>query len=266
MKGVKTGAQVAELKAQARKRKLRAIRTRRRLRLLGIALIAAIAALGAWALYNSHLFDIKEIEVRGNVRLAKDDIVDLSGVKKGQSLLKISTGEVVDRVHKSPWVRSVRVTRRPPKTIEIEVAERQPFAVIAARGRLYYIDDQGWVIDAVEEGGGSSLPRIVDLPLEVKIGRKIETDSLSNAISCLKSLDQDLRNQIASVSVPSSDRLLLYTKDGVEILYGRAEDVEKKNQVIKAILAQKKGGKLIFMDVRTVTNPVVKRLDALYEQ
>ncbi len=266
MKGARTGAQVAELKAQARKRKLRAIRARRRLRLLGIALLAAFALLGAWVLYNSHLFDIEKIEVRGNVRLTKEEVIGLSGVKKGESLLKISAGEVADRVLKNSWVQSARVIRRPPKTLEIEVAERRPFAVIAARGKTYFIDDQGWVIDLVKEDGGSSLPRIVDIPLEAKIGRKLESDSVSNAISCLKSLDADLRARIASISVPSPDRLLLYTDDGVEILYGRAEEVDKKNRIIKAILAQKKGGKLIFMDVRTVTNPVVKRLDASYEQ
>lgn len=257
---MKSGSDIAKSKADARKRKLNKIRAKRRLRVTSIAGVVALVLLGAYAIYQSHLFDINEISVSGTVHLNRDEVIKMSGVRKGQSLLKISSGEISDRILKSPWVKSVKVNRRPFQTLALEVTERKPFAIISARNGFFYMDDEGRTIEKVGSLGTTSLPRIVDAVVDVRIGERISSEALSNAIACLKSLDPDLKSQVATLSVSSTDKLFIYTRDNVEILYGRAEEVEKKNQVIKAILAQKKG-KLIFMDVRTVSNPIVKRLD-----
>lgn len=229
-----------------------------------IALVV-LAVIGMQALYNSHFFDLSQIKVTGVSHLTASQVVKESGAKKGQNLLRISPNDVADRIQKNSWVKTVNVNRRLPKVLEIEVIERKPFAIIQAKQGLFYVDDGGWIVDKAGDVTGSTLPRIADAMMDAKVGRKVDSDSLGNAIACLKGLDPALKSQIATLSVSSPDRLFLYTRDNIEILYGRAEDVDKKNQVIKTILSEKKG-KLIFMDVRTVSNPIVKRLDVQAEQ
>ncbi|MHB0977137.1 MAG: cell division protein FtsQ/DivIB [Candidatus Aquicultorales bacterium] len=262
---MKSGRDLANSKAEARNRKLKSIRARNRVRFVVIVGTIIAVVVGAQLLYNSNLFDLSKVEITGVSKLKKADIVLLSGIKKGDNLLKLDSGGVEKRLRINPWIKSVKISKQLPSTLAIAVTERKPFAVILTKKGFFHIDDEGWVIERLSDGTASTLPKIADIVIDAKPGQKAPSEALANAIACLKGLDPDLQKMIATLSVSTPDKLLLYTRDNVEILYGRAEEVEKKNQVIKAILAQKKG-KLIFMDVRTVSNPIVKRLDSALEQ
>lgn len=265
---VKSGSDIAKQKAAERQRKLKAMRAQNRMRFLIVVCTLFFTIFGGRFLYNSHFFDVSEISVKGSKHLSTKAVVTLSGVSKGTNLYKIPLEDVEKRIEKSPWVKSVSLSRRPLKTLVIEITERTPIAIVTMKKDSFYVDEDGWVIGAVSKID-STVPRIADLPVNLNPGQRITAKGFENAISCLKNLDPELKRKIGIISAASPEKISLYVSAGegnvVEVLYGSSEDSEKKNKVIKTILSQKKG-QLLFMDVRMATNPIVKRQDAKVAQ
>jgi cell division septal protein FtsQ len=62
------------------------------------------------------------------------------GVGAHSNLLSLPVGRLEQRIRRLGWVRRVRVSRRPPHTVRIEIQERTPRCLVLVEGRLYYLD------------------------------------------------------------------------------------------------------------------------------
>jgi cell division protein FtsQ len=256
---------LAKQKAEARERKLRQIRRKKRVRNLLIIAGVLVAISFVYYLYNASFLNIKKIEVKGNRNLSDQQITEVAGARLGENLLRASTGRMRARLLKNPWIKLVSVNRRLPNKLEIIVTERKPFAIISFKGQFYLVDEDSFIIAKKSSLDSINLPSITDLPVaRIKVGEILKIRALENAIACLKSLPVDLRKSIYLLSASSVEKLSLYSRDEVEIIYGPVENAEKKNQVLKAILNQQKdNGRIIFVDVRAYKNPIVKRLESI---
>ncbi len=109
--------------------------TRRRLRLFAISLgtLTLLAALPLGALYLGRRiawFDIDRVEVSGASLITPDAILRQSGITPGQSMFDDSdTWEEALRRH--PVVVEVRISRRFPSTLEVQVLEKDAVALLA---------------------------------------------------------------------------------------------------------------------------------------
>ncbi len=252
-----------EEKVRERHRKVTRIRRQRRLRLLLILLVLALIVWGGISIYNSDLFNIKRINVTGNSHLSDEHILKLAKVSQKTNLLKVPLEQIRNRLLQEPWIKEVGILRHLPNTLEIRIRERRPIAIIPIDDSFILIDGEGFVLECRGDLKGLDMPVIRDLKIgSFQVGKRLRSKSLSNALACLRELDPDLRGSLNLVSASSVDKLSLYTKDDVEILYGKAENNSKKNFIIKKILSEPRG-KIIFIDVRVVSNPVVKRLEGV---
>jgi cell division protein FtsQ len=216
-------------------------------------------------LYNASFLNIRKIEVKGNKNLSDQQIKKVAGARVGENLLRAATGKMRARLLKNPWIKLVSINRRLPNKLEIVVVERQPFAIISFKGHFYLVDENNFIIAKRSNLDSINLPSITDLPVtKIKVGEVLKIKALENAITCLKSLPDDLKKSIYLLSASSVEKLSLYSRDEIEIIYGRAEKTDEKNQVLKAILDhQGKDSKIIFVDVRVYKNPIVKRLGSI---
>lgn len=87
-------------------------------------------------------FAVREVRADATLHVAREDIVQLSGVAEGDQLLAVDTDVVAARVARHPWVSTVRVRRQLPSALVIEVVERRAVASVLL-GTLYLIDDAG---------------------------------------------------------------------------------------------------------------------------
>lgn len=249
---------LASKKAQERREKLRQIRRKQQLRLvLFVFLIGAVLAVLVW-LYRSDLFRVKKIEVTGNNRLSDSQIEKISAIEPGSNLVRLPLKEIEGRLLKDSWIKDVEISRSFPNTLKIKVAERKAIAVIPVDDGNAVVDEEGLVLEKISNIDKVNLLLIRDLDVrKVKVGQKIKSKSFSNASLCLSHLDEKLRKSLNIISAPSVDKLALYTNEGAEIIYGKAENFEKKNYIINKILS--KGDEVIFIDIRVISNPVIKK-------
>lgn len=249
----------ASSKAKKRQEKIRKVRRKQQLQmgLMSILVILVLAVL-FW-LYRSDLFRVKKVEISGNKQLSKRQIEQIVDIEPTDSLVRLPTRDIKKRLKKNNWVRDVEISRSFPNTVKIQIIERKAIAMVPVEDGSAVVDKEGLVLAKITNIDKTDLVLIRDLNVtKAKVGQKIDSKSFSNASLCLSNLDVKFRKSLSIVSAPSVDKLSLYTKKGIEIIYGKAEKFEKKNYIINKILSDD-GNEVIFIDIRVVSNPVVKK-------
>lgn len=137
---------------------------------------AGVAALTYGVLWCHHYamtapdFAVQTIEVSGTHRATQEAIVRLSGIERGENIFGLDTAEIAKTVSAHPWVARAKITRRYPRTVQIEVTEHEP-AVIVALGHLYYANRDGEIVKRYTPGEHEELPVVTGLSRT-----EIETD------------------------------------------------------------------------------------------
>jgi hypothetical protein len=130
-------------------------------------LIAAACSYGAWAGYRwisrAPLFQVAGVDVQGVRAVSDEDVRALAALFTGQNIFQVDLDHAVRRASANPWVREVQVERSLPNRVRIVVAERTPWAVLAAANGRFLIDHDCVVIVPVREGEGRGLP-VVAIP------------------------------------------------------------------------------------------------------
>ena len=83
----------------------------------------------------------------------------------------------------------------------------------------------------------------------------VEADEgIDNVLDILNGSDAEFRSQIASVTSASGESTSLMLKNGVEVAFGQATDIDTKIRIINELLAQHEGG-ITYINVRVVSRP-----------
>ncbi len=128
--------------------------------LLVVLMVVGGAAWAGWSAWRSGQFDVREITVRGNRHLAKEDVIAALASLRGTRLLQVDLDAARARLEATPWIADARVSRVLPSTLDVEVVERHPIGMGRLGERLVLIDASGLVID---EFG----PRYADFDLPI---------------------------------------------------------------------------------------------------
>jgi cell division protein FtsQ len=95
---------------------------------------------------------VVDVLVNGRKQTKKNNLLKVIRIKAGDPILGLDLQKTRTRVAELPWVKTVRVERRLPNTIVINLSERKPTAIWQKNGQLDLIDSDGAVIhtDTIE--------------------------------------------------------------------------------------------------------------------
>jgi cell division protein FtsQ len=254
------GAKAADAKREERESRLSSQRRSTRLRIAAVVAVVVLVIGGCIALSRLPLFPVRRVEVVGTSRIPTERILALAQVPADATLINFPADAVAERVAKEPWVASVTVSRVFPDGMRIRVTERVPVAVVDA-GKVFWLVDSGGTIIAKPSGNETAtLCSIRDVPgLDPAPGRKTTSEPLLNALKVFEGIQRDLAAQVRVISAPSIDGTTLYTRDKVEIVFGAATELAKKDALIRKILADNRG-RVVSIDVRTTDRPTWRGL------
>ena len=140
----------------------------RRPRLAALACVCGVSlAAGLWAGVPAALraarahayFALSSIEIDGNRRLTRRDVLEWAGVTDGSSVWDAKPTAIRRRLLRHPAVRSVHVERELPRRLRIAVQERRPVAILVSGG-LQYVDRDGHVIGPLRDADSRDFPLI----------------------------------------------------------------------------------------------------------
>ena len=128
-------------------------------------------------LIRSDIFRLSDIRISGLKVVTDRQILDLSGLQHGASLLQFRP-KAAARIGTHPWVQQVDIKTRWPSTLAIEVREQQALALVNIEGekerRLRYLNRDGQVFAEIEPGQDIDHPVITGLVA----GRDVVADTL----------------------------------------------------------------------------------------
>lgn len=222
-----------------------------------IAIVLTGTALGARAAWESSALQLQRVEVGGNTRVSKEEIVRKSGLTGGVHLLTISPSGTSKRIESIPWIANARVERVIPSTVRIIVEERLPQVVVVIGGGAFLVDSEGVVL----ERGSDAAISILELPVgQVRPGQRISSQEFSQSLAVLRAIPAAVGSEVRFVRAASVETITLDLRGGESIVYGPPEYVGEKNFALTALLADagRRGESPAVIDVRVPGRPAMR--------
>jgi cell division protein FtsQ len=123
-------------------------------------------------------------------------------------MLGFDTGAAKDRLEAVPWIRHARVMRLLPSTLQVEIEERDPYAIWQNKRQTFVVDSEGVVL-------APALPQAFpQLPLVVGEGAGTHAAALYQTLAPYK----DLRRRMLAALRVGDRRWTLKLRTGTEIM------------------------------------------------
>ena len=233
-----------ELNKQERKRKKRNKRIKFFLKL--ILFIGLISGAIIFAL-TSPIFNIKNINVLNNNEVSSDTVISLSGLKQEENIFRFYKGSVINKIKENPYIENVKIHRKLPNTIEIEVEERVAKYSIDYMGKYAYINTQGYILEISEDSTG--LPIIQGITTkeeEVVPGNRLNNEDLSRLEDVIKIMNSASENgldgKVTSIDISDKDEYSIYLEEEKKKVHlGDATNLSNKMLYVVAIIEQESG-------------------------
>ena len=111
---------------------------------------------------QSPYFAATTLEVTGNERLCREEILKAAGLYEGINVLSVELTTIRKRLENHSWIYRARVSRRLPDLIAIHVEERVPLAILDL-GERFLIDENGEIFKRWKGGDPDRLPVVTGL-------------------------------------------------------------------------------------------------------
>lgn len=114
-------------------------------------------------------FSLQALYLEGRSRTSMEDIEKALDVKRGDPILRVSVGELRERLEKIESVKQAAVERSLPDTLHVRIIEREPVALWQNDGKIALVDDNGIVMNGLDLTPYRNLPLILgdDAPKHV---------------------------------------------------------------------------------------------------
>lgn len=192
--------------------------------------VVVLALLG-WGLWSGPLLAVRSVQVDGASTMPAELVREAAGIQDGRSLLRVDVDAARGAVAELPQVESVTVTRGWPSRVVITLVERTPLAVVGEAGRRSLVDERGVLFDSVT---GEAPAGVV--PLSVRDPGPDDEATLA-ALAAIAALPEAVREQVAEVSAPDADAIVLTLDDGTVVRWGGADESGTKAETLAALLA-----------------------------
>lgn len=219
--------------------------------LAGLAGLLALSGASAlvWLIGWSDVLALDEVRVSGADGPVEADVLAVADAPMGRPLVQIDTDAMADSVRALPEVADVSVSRSWPRAITISVEPRTPAAAIADGSSWWQVDDEGVLF-----GEGSDQPDglpVLDAPAGDSAADKA---ARAAGVSILTGLSGELADLVVEVAAPSEASVELILDSGATVLWGTADQMDRKTEVLLALLAEDAS----HYDVSAPANPALR--------
>lgn len=194
--------------------------------LVGVATVVGLLAV----LWFSPVLAVRWIHIEGLSAVSQQQVRNALAIPSGQSLLRVDAATLARRVAAVPRVRSARVRRVFPATVQVTVIEREPVLYFDAPEGAHLVDSEGveFAIDAPAPG----LPRLVT-------DHASSSDPVTRAaVAVVAAVPLELRSEISEIAARSVSDIALTLRDGRVVVWGGAGDSQRKAAVVLPVLTR----------------------------
>jgi cell division septal protein FtsQ len=199
---------------------------------------------GEWTLdafvYENSTFAIQDVQVQTDGVIAPEQLRRWAGVKPGANLIALDLASIKRNLELVPAIESVSIERILPRTLKIEVTERQPIAQVNvprvdAGGNIavsvFQLDADGYVMQPLDPRARTlslseiteQLPVITGLNVfQVQPGHRVESPQAQAALQLLVAFEHSPMAGLVDfrrIDVSSPQVIVATTDQGGEITF-----------------------------------------------
>lgn len=204
----------------------------------------------AWA-QQSERFSLEHVNVRGANRASDTELLKLTGLQPGQNLLQLDVAAIERAFGSHPWVKSAKVSRRFPDTLDVVLVEHEAKAIVSL-GELYLVNAEGQPFKRLAPQDGLDLPLITGLERDAFVDNP-ELSKL-RILSALALLPLWSKSDGAISEIRTSDLgLTVVTADGREVRLGEGDlkaKLDRLHRIETELTSRKLSADVIRLDNR----------------
>ena len=214
---------------------------------LKVFLLLAIIIGGVVFAMISPIFNMKDIQVLNNEQVSSQTIISLSELKTEENIFRFSSAKVVDKIKQNAYIQNVKIHRKLPNTIQIEVEERIHNYSIDFLGKYAYINTQGYILEIAEDSKEKPIILVITTPEEqVVIGNRLNEDDLGRLEDVIKIMnaakEYDLDTKVTSIDISDKNEYSIYLEEEEKKVYlGNNSNLSNKILYVNAIIEEEKG-------------------------
>lgn len=214
--------------------------------LLKLFLFIGIITGGTAFAFTSPIFNIKEIQVINNEIVPSDTIVSLSELKTEENIFKFISVKAMAKIKENPYIENVKIHRKLPSTIEIEVEERKPKYNIKLLESYAYITTQGYILEISTEGQNMPVIQGVKTPEEeITAGKRLNNEDLEKLEDVIKIMDAlekyELNQKVTSIDINEKNGYIIYIEEEKKTIHlGDSTNLNDKIRNVVKIMEKEK--------------------------
>ena len=204
----------------------------------------------------SPIFDIRSIEISGNLKNSKEKIISFSGLELHTNIFKFNKGLVKEKIKENAYIENVEVTRKLPSTVQIEIEEREARYMLQFADSYVYINNQGYMLEISNEK--LDIPILIGFTTDlsnIKAGNRINVADLNKMNMVIKIYEtaksNGLGDLITKIDISNEKNYtIILEKEGKTVYLGDCSELNTRILYLKSILetSQGKSGEL-FLNV-----------------
>lgn len=215
------------------------MKKRRKRILFRLVLLLTLLTITVTYAFKSDFFNIESIKVEGNTKISDEQIVNSSRINIGENIFRIKKSQSENGIKYLPYIKEVEVYKSFPRTISIKVEERKPVIQVKALSSYILIDNEGYVLEIVDE-------RVEDLTSFIgfdinnaKPGEQISKSEQN--LNIFDFIDEEeilnILNKISYVNyIYDIKEINIELFNGIGVAFGTLDNVKYKLRVLDKLL------------------------------
>ncbi len=209
------------------------------------SLVVLLIGGGIYFLLSS-FFNVRSIVISGNEKISQETIISLSGIELEQNTFKISKSKVEQAIKTNAYIDSVKIKRKLPETIEIQVVERKPAYMLTLGNAYVYMNTQGYLLEISQEKlQAPIITGVLTLEDQIQEGNRLCTEDLQKLSSVIQIMDSannnDIGKLITKINISDKQDYILELKSEKKNVHvGDTSNLSTKMLYIKKVLQNEK--------------------------
>jgi cell division protein FtsQ len=218
-------------------------------------------------IFSLPVWRISSVKVAGINYLNEAKILGTAKIPQGENIFLLDIDEVKARFLNMIQIKEIKIKRKLPSTIVIDIKERTPYAIVVIGGMTSLVDEDGYVIAGKSLSSSMYKPDISKYPVIRGINRKnlekgmrLDKNDRTFVKAALDMLSKFIDTGTIQIEVGDREDIVIYIEDILKVKIGAPSDIERKIKIIKAIRdsVQGKWTKITYIDVRVPDSPVIR--------
>lgn len=200
-------------------------------RIVSFILIIMVISVTATILIKSSYFNIKEIEVKNNNIVTRDEVITLANITN-QNIFLLNKQKVETNIKNNPYIDEVKINRKLPNKIIVDIKEKDVRGIVRLKNAFVDIDSKGRMVHTVNKFPDGKLILVEGIDVKEYIFNENVTNDERKLNALINILQlfvlENVKKDIEKVDIKDPYSVIIKTKKGIDIDVGDTSNLEYK--------------------------------------